>query len=202
MIGHRCKSLCLPFVLFALSAPLLAQQEVFQLQPSQSQVRFTLGDVLHTVHGTFHLKSGIIRFNPTTGVASGQIVVDATSGNSGNGMRDRKMNKDVLQSRQFPDIVFAIDHVSGSIPPNGVTTLQVSGNFILHGASHPLTLSVPVDVASGQATADINFDVPYVKWGLKNPSTLFLRVSQNVQIAVHAVGRLQSDSATATLTAR
>ncbi|MGH9521689.1 MAG: YceI family protein [Terriglobales bacterium] len=161
------------------------------LEPAQSHVAFTLDDILHTVHGTFKLKPGVIRFDPATGNATGQLVVDATSGDSGSHARDHKMNKDVLESEKYPDIVFQIARVTGTIAPNGSSTLQVSGNFVLHGASHPLTLTVPVQVNGTEASADINFDVPYVKWGLKNPSTLFLRVSQKVQIAVHAVGKLE-----------
>ena len=176
--------------------PLLAQTETFVLEPSQSHVAFTLGDVLHTVHGTFHMKSGVIHFNPETGAASGQLVVDATSGDSGSKMRDRKMNKDVLESAKFPEIVFAIHQVSGSLTANGPSMLQVSGNFVLHGASHPLTLSIPVQVEGDEASADIHFDVPYVQWGLKDPSTLFLRVQKQVQIAVHAVGKLEPTATT------
>jgi hypothetical protein len=32
--------------------------------------------------------------------------------------------------------------------------------------------------------------MPYVKWGMKNPSTLLLRVSDQVEIDVHASGRV------------
>lgn len=178
----------------SLSASTYAQEQVFELEPAQSHVSFTLGDIFHTVHGTFQLKPGTIRFDPATGVASGQIVVDAASGNSGSGARDHKMKKDILETQKFPDVVFTVDHVSGALAPSGTSTLQLSGNFLLHGSSHPLTVTVPVNVNAGLAAADVNFDVPYVKWGLKNPSTLFLRVSEDVLIVVHAVGRLQPAS--------
>ena len=189
-------TLAVAFLCAAL--PLLAQQETFVLEPAQSHVAFTLGDVLHTVHGTFQMKSGVIRFDPATGAATGQLVVDATSGDSGSKMRDRKMNKDVLESEKYPEIVFAINHVTGTLPASGASTLQVSGSFTLHGEAHPLTLTIPVTVSGDQAAADINFDVPYVKWGLKDPSTLFLRVEKQVQIAVHAVGKLETTATTAT----
>lgn len=177
-----------------LSIAAAAQEEVFEIEPAQSHVNFTLGDVLHTVHGTFQLKSGTIRFDRTTGAASGQLVVDATSGNSGSNARDHKMHKDVLESQKYPDIVLAVQHVTGTIPTAGATTLQIEGTMTLHGQSHPMTMSVPVQVNGSEAAADVNFDVPYVKWGLKNPSTLFLRVNQDVQISVHAVGKLQTVS--------
>ena len=41
---------------FSISAA--AQDTAFQLDPAQTTVKFTLGDVLHTVHGTFKLKRG------------------------------------------------------------------------------------------------------------------------------------------------
>ena len=70
-----------------------AQQVQVTLDPAQTKVNWVLGDVLHTVEGTFKLKSGSIVFDPKTGDASGQIVVDAKSGESGNDKRDAKMQK-------------------------------------------------------------------------------------------------------------
>jgi polyisoprenoid-binding protein YceI len=173
-----------------------AQEEIVDIDIAQSRVTFTLDDILHTVHGSFQLKSGSLRFDRTTGTAVGHFVVDAKSGDSGSKARDRKMNKDVLESDRYPEIVFAVEHVSGTPPGVGSSTLEVQGDFILHGQSHPLTLSVPVQVDGGVAAAEIRFQVPYVKWGLKNPSTLFLRVGQEVAINIHVVGRLK-DSPTA-----
>src|SRR6201982_1411891 len=62
---------------------LFAQESIFALDPSKSTIEFTLGASLHTVHGTFKLKRGEIRFDPSKGTASGAIVVDALSGESG-----------------------------------------------------------------------------------------------------------------------
>jgi len=35
-----------------------------------------------------------------------------------------------------------------------------------------------------------HFVVPYAKWGMKNPSVLFLRVGDSVDVAFHAAGRV------------
>jgi hypothetical protein len=71
----------------------LGQEVALDFIPAKTSVKFTLGDTIHTVHGEFALKHGGLRFNPGTGLISGEVVVDATSGHSGNGMRDRKMHK-------------------------------------------------------------------------------------------------------------
>ena len=178
----------------ALACALSAQTYVFQLDPQQSRVAFTLGDVLHTVHGTFQVKSGSVNFDTSTGSAGGLIAVDAGSGDSGNKARDRKMHKEILEIDKFSDITFAPQHVRGQILPEGNSQVTIDGLMTLHGQSHPMSITVPVTVHSRSATADLAFVVPYVQWGLRNPSTFILKVSENVNIDVHAVGQLQLSS--------
>src|ERR1051325_724681 len=89
------------------------------LDATQTKVEFTLGDVLHTVHGSFKLKSGRIHFDPATGQASGELVVDAASGATGSGARDSRMRTKILESDQFPDITFKPDHFDGHLTPEG-----------------------------------------------------------------------------------
>jgi polyisoprenoid-binding protein YceI len=177
------------------ASPVLAQETVLEFDPGQTQVNFTLGDILHTVHGTFKLKRGTVKFDPTTGHASGLVVVDATSGNSGSNARDHKMHKDVLESAQYPEITFAPQQVKGQVLPQGNFKVEVLGTFTLHGANHPLTLVVNAHLAGDQLTADTQFTIPYEAWGLKNPSTLFLRVNDTVDLAIHAVGQIKLASA-------
>ena len=168
-----------------------AQETVLELDPAQTQIGFTLGDVFHTVHGTFKLKQGTINFNTATGRASGLVVVDATSGDSSSHARDHKMHKDVLQSDEYPEITFAPQQVQGQVLPAGDFKVKVLGMFTMHGESHPLTLIVQANATGEQLTANVTFSVPYVNWGLKNPSTLFLRVNNTVDIAIQAVGHIR-----------
>jgi polyisoprenoid-binding protein YceI len=168
-----------------------AGQKTFELDPAQTKVSFTLGDVLHTVHGTFRLKSGTIHFDDATGVASGQLVVDATSGDSGSHARDSKMHKEILESQKFPEIIFTPQKFHGTLANAGKSHLDVDGQFTIHGQAHPMTLAIEADFGSG-AIVDTSFEVPYVKWGMKNPSTFILRVNDKVQIEIHAVAKLAS----------
>lgn len=172
-----------------------AQPDTFALDSHQSTVTFTLGDVLHTVHGTFQLKSGSVQFDPATGNASGLLVVNAQSGDSGSGARDRRMHKDILESQKFPEITFAPHRITGQVPANGSSQVTIVGTMVLHGQPHEISILAPVTVHDGHAVADMKFLVPYVQWGLKNPSTFILRVSDKVEIDVHAVGTLAIASA-------
>ena len=184
-------ALALALLAFSATAPAVAQEAVLELDPAQTQVNFTLGDVFHTVHGTFKLKRGTVKFDPATGQAGGLVVVDATSGESGSHARDHKMHKDVLESAKYPEITFAPEKVQGQILPQGEFKVQVLGSFTMHGASHPVTLVIQAHLAGEQLTADAQFTIPYQDWGLKNPSTLFLRVDDTVDLAIHTVGRIK-----------
>jgi len=167
-----------------------AQEMTLELDPAQTKIEFTLGATLHTVHGTFALKSGTIHFNPSTGSASGVVVVDATSGDSGNQGRDRKMHKEVLESQRYPEITFTPSKISGKVELPGDSNVQVDGILRLHGADHPVTLTVPVQVKVSTLSARTHLVIPYIEWGLKNPSTFVLHVSEQVEIDITAVGKL------------
>jgi polyisoprenoid-binding protein YceI len=168
------------------AASTLGPETVLQLDPARTTVQFTLGDILHTVHGNFKLRRGAIRFDPATGRIAGEVVVDATSGASGSEGRDRRMHKNILESARYPDIVFTPDRVEGAVSPQGTSQLQVHGMFRIHGAAHEITLPVLVQMDNGRATAITHFSIPYVKWGMRNPSTLFLRVSDKVDLDITA----------------
>ena len=171
------------------ACPIFAQDTVLQIEPSQTKVEFTLSDVLHTVHGSFLLKRGDLRFDAATGKASGELVVDAASGASGSDARDRSMHQNILESARYPEIVFRPDRVEGKVAPQGASKVALHGMFSIHGAEHEITLPAVVEADGGQYTAAFTFAVPYVQWGMKNPSTLFLRVSDKVEITIHTVAR-------------
>ena len=172
------------------AASLDSQTAVLRIDPTQTQVEFTLGAVLHTVHGTFRLKSGEMRFDPATGAASGQLVVDATSADTGDGARDKNMHKVVLESARYPEIVFRPDRVLGKVAAQGASQVRLHGTFSIHGADHEVEMPTQVEATGGQYAATVKFSVPFVQWGMKDPSTLFLRVEKHVDITIHTVAKV------------
>ena len=190
-INSRIRCLAVSLLLL-LPASLAAQQLQLTLDPARTTVDWTLGATLHTVHGTFKLKSGIVLFDPKTGDAGGEIIVDATSAATDNQSRDSKMHKDVLESKRYPEITFVPKHVTGKFDDKGASNLQVQGAFHIHGADHDMTLTIPVQTDGGVATATSDVTIPYQAWGMKNPSTLFLKVDDHVQMKITAAGKLTS----------
>ena len=82
--------------------------------------------------------------------------------------------------------------VTGVVAANGASKVEVSGRFRLHGQDHDVTLPIDVKAEGRNLQIATHIDIPYVQWGLKNPSNFLLRVSNVVSIDIHAAGRLQS----------
>jgi polyisoprenoid-binding protein YceI len=169
-----------------------ANEIVLTLDPGRSTLHWTLDSTLHTVNGTFTLKRGIVRFDPVTNHVNGEIVADATSGESGNGSRDKRMHKEILESPRYSEVVFRPDGLVGNIPARGSSTVQIHGTFLLHGSDHDLTVPVQVELGKDQWKGAAKFAIPYVQWGLKNPSTFLLKVNAAVDVDMEMTGDLRN----------
>ena len=182
------------FTVFALAAILapavLAQHQTFVVNPDASEVKMTLKTTHELVNGTFHIQSGSIEFDRSAPKMSGLVVVLAGGGKTGNDSRDKKMNKDILEIEQHATVSFEPKSYAGTIAPSGDSTIQVTGTFTLLGTPHEITIPILVHLEGTTATAKAHFVVPYVQWGLKNPSFLIWKAENDVSIDLFLAGRL------------
>ncbi len=179
-----------------LTAPAWAQQQRLNVAPAESSVHFELGDVLHAVHGTFKVEQGTVRFSREEGPMSGTVTVDPASGDSGNGSRDKKMTNDELKAPTYTTVTFAPKHHTGVIHPTGDSAIVVEGTFTLLGAAHEISVPMQVHIEGTGCKATGSFTVPYVQWGLKDPSTFILRVGKDVKINLDLSGSLTEGTST------
>ena len=168
-----------------------AKQMHLHLDPAATTVEFTLKDTLHAVHGEFHMRSGEIAVRSATGEATGRIEIDISSGASGNGTRDKRMKQEFLEAPSFPLAVFEPHKITGLNPDAPTQTIFVDGTLTLHGTPHPMTLRFAVTLNGAQATATTSFEIPYVAWGIRDPSIPFVRVAKEVTVELAAKGTLQ-----------
>ncbi len=171
----------------AFFAAVAGAQETFRIDAAHSDLTFTLGDVLLKVKGTFKVERGEIRVD-ASGAAAGEIVVDARSGESGSHARDHRMHEQILESARYPEIKFAPARVHGTIAQSGESKVDADGMFTIHGEAHPLTVGIVLKRSGNSFRATSHFPVPYVKWGMKNPSTFVLRVNDTVEIELDLAG--------------
>ena len=181
-------------LLVAWSAPALAGEAWrVRLDADASSVRFSLGATLHTVEGTALWAAGPqeVSVDLDTGAASGRLVIDAASLETGNARRDRKMHAEVLESEAFPEIVFELRAVTGLPEVGGRATVEMAGDLELHGDSHPMSIPVDVAIDGATVTGSAAFEIPYVAWGLDDPSRAFLRVEKVVEVVVELSGSVE-----------
>jgi polyisoprenoid-binding protein YceI len=182
-------SIILSFLL--LSSPVaFAQHRVFTVAPDSSKVAFGLAGTGHHINGTFHVQSGTVDFDSAASKISGSIVVAAGSGDSGEPSRDKKMNSEILDVAHFAEVSFSPKSYQGTIAASGDSTIQVTGTFTLHGTPHDITVPMQIHIDGGNLTAKAHFAVPYVQWGLKDPSVFILKVAKEVDIDLALAGNV------------
>jgi polyisoprenoid-binding protein YceI len=186
------RAFVLPLSLLILSSSALAQHQTLSVSPDASEVKMTLKTTHEIVNGTFHIQSGSIDYDRSAPRMSGSVVVAAGSGKTGNDSRDKKMDKDVLKVEQYAAVSFAPKSYTGTIAASGDSTIQVSGVFTLLGTPHDMTIPMQVHIDGGNCTAKAHFVVPYVKWGLKNPSFMIWKAENDVDIDLSLVGHLSN----------
>ncbi len=175
---------------FAFSCTSRGQTVTVVVQPDHSHIGFTAADNLHTVHGSFLIKEGKFILEPATHKISGSITVDVRSGNSGNHIRDQKMHKEILESDRYPFSIFMADSLEGNIT-EGESHIKVLGQLNLHGARHRIALDVLVHRESNEISAKTNFVIPFVEWGMKDPSNFLFRLQKTVQMDIEIAGSVQ-----------
>lgn len=195
MRGARRAPAGLPVLAAALAVLLAgaaaAEPATLTLDPAETTIRFRVPATLHTVRGTLELARGEVRFDTTGGAAAGAVVVDATSADTGNDRRDRNLHTDVLESERFPRIVFRPDRVEVREVRGREADVRVSGTVRIHGGEHELELPVRVRVDGSRAEVETSFEVPFVEWGMEDPSNFLLSVDEVVSVEVEAVGRIE-----------
>ncbi|MGB2634922.1 MAG: YceI family protein [Candidatus Acidiferrum sp.] len=199
-MGAACGILGIAALLSATAAPPAAQstqtaikEVTLYLDPVQSKVHYMVDTTLHTVHGTFALKAGsAVQFDSETGKASGEVAVYATSGESGNSSRDERMHKEILQTAKYPDAIFRPAQIEGKVALTGASDVKLRGVLLLHGGEHEIVADVHAEMSGDHWTGTAKFDVPYIQWGIKDPSNWLLKVKPVVSVELDMAGKAAS----------
>jgi len=177
---------------FAAATPGVPGGHRVTLDPEATRVEFVLGATFHSVHGTATLTRGAIAFDPVSGAASGEIVIDARSLSTGNEKRDERMHEEVLESPAWPEIVFRPQRVEGGFVADGASDLTITGSMEIHGGRHDVSVVAHVRAGAGRVAGTAELEVPYVAWGMKDPSVFVLRVRKTVAIALEFGGTFEA----------
>ncbi len=177
-------------VALACATAVHADTAVLQLDPQATRVNFHFGATFKGVRGNLSMREGQITLLPENGLAAGRIVLDLTSAETGVARRDRKMREKILETPAYPLATFYPERVDGHLRREGTSDIQIHGRLDFHGASHEVGIVCAATAHGDQVTANGFFSIPYIAWGLRDPSFFILRVAKEVQVEIHAVGKL------------
>jgi polyisoprenoid-binding protein YceI len=152
------------------SSPEASGLAAFQIDPSSSEARFVIDEVLNgspnTVVGATSQVSGEIRADPEDPSRSvvGPISIDAGSLTTDNGFRNQALSRFILQTNDFPTITFtstAIDGLPSPAAQGQAYTFTLTGDLTIRDATRPVTFQVSLTVESadrltGSATATVH----------------------------------------------
>jgi len=189
--GRGLLRLALLAGLATAALPGRAEPWTLRLEPAATQIRFEVGATLHTVEGRFALERGRLRFDPETGEASGEVVVDARSGDTGIDRRDRTMHREQLASDEHPRIVLRPRRLRDVERAEAGLEAVLDAELVLRGSAHPLSFPVSGRREDGRGVVEGRFEVPYVAWGLPDPDTFLLKVDDVVRVEFRAAGTLE-----------
>ena len=188
--SSKTKPLFTLALLALLASPSFAADETFTLDASKSKLSFLLGATGHDVEGTLVLDGGTVVFDREKGTASGEIRIDAAKTVTGSGSRDKTMHNDVLLSAKFPKILFKPEKLEGQLAPSGKSQIGLRGKVSLIGVEHEILLPTEVDITGNKVMATSSFKIPFLAWGLKDPSILFLKVEKELTVTLKIEGEL------------
>lgn len=184
---------CVFFSCLALvTLPAGAAERTLQIDGAKSKATFLLPATGHDVNGSFGVQSGSLTFDDAAGTASGSVGLDAKKGETGNSSRDKTMHQDVLLSTQHPVISLRATRLEGQVPAAGAGDVKLHGVLTLIGRDHEVVLPTRLEVAGEVVKAKATLEVPFLDWGLKDPSILFLKVGKKVTVTLEIEGRLSS----------
>lgn len=153
---------------------------VFQIVQTESEARFSVGEVLlgspNTVIGITSQVTGEITvdFNDPASAQVGTIQIDASTLVTDNDRRNRALNNRILDTNQYPFIQFAptaITGLPGSITIGEAVAFQITGDLTIKDTTHSVVFDMTVTPASetrleGAGTTT----VAYADYGIGIPS--------------------------------
>jgi polyisoprenoid-binding protein YceI len=152
----------------------------FNLVPANSEASFAVREQLAQRNlpsdavGKTKAVSGAIVLNPDGSVDSGnsKFVVDVTNLQTDSSMRDNYVRRNILQTSQFPQVVFVPTRISGltfPIPQSGPVTFQLTGNLTIRDVTRPVTWEVTGSITSGEATGTATTSFTFEDFNLPQP---------------------------------
>lgn len=181
-------------ILFSFSPSALAQVQRYRLKPEESRIVSKIKDPFgNIVSGSLRLREGQAGGDPERLRETGTVilVLDATSYDSDLGLRDKDVQEDYLEVRQYPSIRFAstsIVQVERSAPSGEGGSVLLRGTLTFHGVKKEITVPVALHYDGKRIVAEGRLQILLENFNIAAPSLLFLKAGNQVDVEFTIVG--------------
>ena len=165
------------------------------IDPKTSSLTFTIHRPGETIDGAAHAFTGEVVFDPADLPVGGSVVlrVAASSLETGNRMRDRKMRNTHLEVERFPEIVFSSTSIRlsadgeaeaapGPLRPGEPRKALVEGVLALHGVERTILFPVAIRYDSGSLTAEGDVTLRLTDHAIPIPRFLWIVLDDEVKL--------------------
>ena len=160
------------------AAPASAKTLHLRIDPVTTQIVATVAQPLArlngNVSGSFRIITGEIDGDPADPAGTGHvdIVINATTYESGSTHRNNKVLEDALETRFYPVIKFVSTRIENLKwdAPGVMGSAIVVGNLMLHGVTREIRVPISATLSTdGTFTADGDFQFDCTDFGIKPP---------------------------------
>jgi polyisoprenoid-binding protein YceI len=157
----------------------------FELAPAGNEARYRVREQLAGVDlpndavGLTSAISGAIVLDPTGKVIPGQstITVDITGLTSDQQRRDRFIQRNVLQTDQFPKVELAVKELRGlkyPVPASGEVKFEIVGDLTVHGVTKASTWQVTATPKDGGLSGIATTSFLFTDYGMTKPRVMMV----------------------------
>jgi polyisoprenoid-binding protein YceI len=182
-----------PIEAVALESSSTTEANVYTIDPSASEVRFVIDEVLRgepfTVVGSTDQVAGqfALEASDTSDAAVGTILVNARTLETDDTSRNRAIQNFILNTGSFEYISFTPTAMTGlpsSVSVGETYAAQLTGDLTISGTTRPAAFEVSLTpVSSTQLVGSASSTINYADFGLSIPSVPFVAsVDQDVRL--------------------
>ena len=177
-----------------------ASQAVFEIDKTQSEVRFEIDEVLRgndfRVTGTTSEVAGQIRvdFDDPSASEAGEIVINVRTLSTDDSLRDRAIRSRILntsdEENEFARFVpTALEGLPGEVAVGESLPVTVTGDLTLSGTTQPVTFAGQITLASrSRLVIEATASVLHADFNLSIPAVpMVASISDEVLLAVNLV---------------
>ncbi len=134
--------------------------------------------------GTTSTVTGTLTGAPTLANVSGRVEAPVATLVTGNGRRDRDLNKS-MESDEFPTIVFRLDGVDSIQTTTDSTLASLRGALIIHGVTRPVNLPAVLHFHADGVQVQTSFPLNLKDYKIGGLSKMLGLLKMHPDIVVH-----------------